>query len=230
MVLESHITKNSKLLKGEKKMFTDNESKMSRLHLQRLVIAVTLIMLFLVGCGNTNSTPASEEAQPVAPASTPVSEETKPEEGPHTGDIAPDFTLPDSNGNMVHLADELNDHRMVILVFYFSYNWTPCKNQLVGLANDYTKYEEKGAQIIALAVQPQDEAALSVERTEAQYPILADSEHTVADKYGVYNLFSDSEAAASVFIISQDGRIVWDHIATKQIERVRSQTILENMP
>ncbi len=81
-----------------------------------------------------------------------------------------------------------------------------------------------------MAVQPQDQAASTVEKTEAQFPILADSEHVVADKYGVYNLFPDSEAAASVFIISQDGRIVWDHIATKQTERVPSETILENLP
>jgi hypothetical protein len=46
----------------------------------------------------------------------------------------------------------------------------------------------------------------------------------------VYNLFSDSEAAASVFIISQDDRIVWDHIATTPLERVPSETILENLP
>ena len=119
MVLESHITKNSKLLKGEKKMFTENGSNMSRLKLLIVVIAVTL---FLIGCGNTDPAPVSEEAQPVEPAATPVSEETQPEEGPRTGDIAPDFTLPDSKGNMVHLADELNDNRLVILVFYFSYN------------------------------------------------------------------------------------------------------------
>jgi alkyl hydroperoxide reductase subunit AhpC len=55
-------------------------------------------------------------------------------------------------------------------------------------------------------------------------------DHAVADEYGVYNLFSDSEAAASVFIISQDGRIVWDHIASTQTERVQSETILENLP
>ncbi len=103
-------------------------------------------------------------------------------------------------------------------------------NQLGGLAEDYTKFEQKEAQIIALAVQPQDEAALSVERSKAQFPILADSEHAVADEYGVYNLFSDSEAAASVFIISKDGRIVWDHIATQVRERVPSETILENLP
>lgn len=103
-------------------------------------------------------------------------------------------------------------------------------NQLGGLAKDYIKLEEKGAQIIALAVQPQIEAALTVESTEAQFSILADSEHAVADKYGVYNLFSDSKAAASVFIISQDGRIVWHSIAARQRERVPSETILENLP
>jgi alkyl hydroperoxide reductase subunit AhpC len=78
-------------------------------------------------------------------------------------------------------------------------------------------------------VQPQDEAVLSVEKTQAQFPILADSDHAVSGAYGVYNLFSDSRAAASVFIISQDGRIIWDNIAATQSERVSSQTILENL-
>ena len=87
-----------------------------------------------------------------------------------------------------------------------------------------------GAQIIALAVQSQDQAASTVEKTEAQFPILADSEHAVADEYGIYNLFSDSKAAASVFIIDQDGQIVWDSIAKSQTDRVPSGTILENLP
>ena len=66
-------------------------------------------------------------------------------------------------------------------------------NQLGGLAEDYTKYQEKGAQVIALAVQPQEEAALTVERTEALFPILADDDHVVAEEYGIYNLFSSLE-------------------------------------
>jgi alkyl hydroperoxide reductase subunit AhpC len=103
-------------------------------------------------------------------------------------------------------------------------------NQLGGLAEDYSMFEEKGAQVIAMAVQPQEEAALSVERSEAQFPILADREHAVADVYGVYNHFSDSEAAASVFIISKDSVIIWESIAAYQTQRVPSQTILENLP
>jgi peroxiredoxin len=102
-------------------------------------------------------------------------------------------------------------------------------NQLGGLAEDYTKYEENGTQVIALAVQPQEEAALTVERTNAPFPILADSDHVVADAYGIYNLFAGFEAAPSVFIINQDGLITWAHIASTVSERVPSQTILENL-
>jgi cell division septation protein DedD len=123
-------------------MFNDRMPKMRRQQLPQLVIAVTLIMLFLVRCGNAASTPVSEApvatTTPEPPTATPTpepptpTEEPKPEEsaateesttdGPRTGDVAPDFTLPDSNGNMVHLADELNDNRMVILVFCHAYN------------------------------------------------------------------------------------------------------------
>ena len=81
-----------------------------------------------------------------------------------------------------------------------------------------------------MAVQPVDEAALSVERSKALFPILADSEHAVADKYGVYGLFSGSEAGASVFVINQDSEIVWEYIATSITDRVPSGTILENLP
>ena len=81
-----------------------------------------------------------------------------------------------------------------------------------------------------MAVQPQNEASLTLEETIAQFHILADSEHAVASEYGVYHLFFESEAAPSVFIISQDGRIVWDSIAAAiSSDRVPSQTILENL-
>jgi len=107
-------------------------------------------------------------------------------------------------------------------------------SQLGQLENNYTRYEEEGAKILAIAVQSQEEAKNTVQASKAQYPILADSEKNVADAYGVYNLFPDicgsGEATSSVFIISQDNQIVWDNIGTGDISRVPSQTILENLP
>lgn len=81
-----------------------------------------------------------------------------------------------------------------------------------------------------MAVQPESEAASTVEKTNAQFPILADSEHAVADAFGVYSLFSNSEAGASVFIINPDLEILWEYLPEHVRDRAPSQTILENLP
>jgi len=52
----------------------------------------------------------------------------------------------------------------------------------------------------------------------------------VAEEFGVYNLFSDSEAGASVFIISPNREIIWDYIPAVVTDRAPYQTILENLP
>lgn len=83
-----------------------------------------------------------------------------------------------------------------------------------------------------MAVQPQNEAATTVERTEAPFPILADSEHVVAEAFGVYNLFTknDSEAGASVFIINPDREILWVYLPEGgPTDRAPYQTILDNL-
>ena len=187
-------------------------------------IAVILVLSFLAGCGNADTS-----------------------DGPRTGDIAPDFTLPDTNGNMVSLADELGENEQVVLVFYYTYICTPCMTQLREIENDRAKYEEMGAQVIAIAVQSDISAKTSVQTSRAQFPILADSDHTVAEAYGVYDLLPEDDGLStpSVFVINKDRQIVWDHIASSIFEegedlshasascggeRVPSQTILENLP
>ncbi len=105
--------------------------------------------------------------------------------------------------------------------------------QLGGLEKDRAKFEEKGAQIIAIAVQSENAAAISAQASEAQYPILADSDHAVAEAYGVYNLLPDEvsqgEATPAVFIINQDGQVIWNNIAKNSSKRVPSETILEHL-
>lgn len=57
-----------------------------------------------------------------APTEKPTPTEAPVSAGPRTGDTAPDFSLPDHTGEMVHLADEIKmAHRAVVLVFYFDY-------------------------------------------------------------------------------------------------------------
>lgn len=106
-------------------MFNDKLSKMNRQQLLQLVIAVTLIMLFLAGCGSSEAPTATATPEPPAtstpePPATSTPEPVVVNDPLHAGDTAPDFTLPDSNGNMVSLAALLQDNEMVVLVFYYS--------------------------------------------------------------------------------------------------------------
>jgi hypothetical protein len=105
---------------------------MSRHHLPKLGIAGLLTLLFLVACGSSGSTPITEAPPatftPNRVTETPPATFTpKPKrvffsDPLSTGDVAPDFTLPDSEGNMVNLANQLQDNQYVVLVFYSDYN------------------------------------------------------------------------------------------------------------
>lgn len=158
---------------------------------------------------------------------------------------APDFTLPDGNGNMVNLVDELGENDQVVLVFYYTYMCPPCMAQLSEIEKDRVKYEEKGAQVIAIAVQREGEARMSAQVSGAKFPILSDSDHVVAEAYGVFDLLPEDDGLStpSIFVIDQERQIVWKHIASSIFgedeepmrpscgeERVPSQIILENIP
>ncbi len=78
---------------------------------------VLLLTVLMAACGGTASTPP-ETAVPSATATERPSPEAPETNGSRTGDIAPDFTLLDSNGSPVTLSDELKEHRSVVLVFY----------------------------------------------------------------------------------------------------------------
>jgi peroxiredoxin len=176
---------------------------MSRRQVIFLGFTVIVAMLFIAGCGST-------------PQDTPP---------------APDFTLPDSSGNMVNLADELDSNEHVVLVFYFGSGCSPCTTQLSEIENDRAQYEEKRAQVIAIAVQSENGAARSAEVSGFQFPILADSDHAVAEAYGVVDA---GLSTPSVFVVNHDGQIIWKEITHIEgsgcgTERVPSQTILENL-
>ena len=82
----------------------------------KLGIVGLLTILFLVACGNSGSTPVTE-----TPPATFTPEPLVAKDLLSTGDMAPDFTLPDGDGNLVSLTDQLRDNQQVVLVFYSDY-------------------------------------------------------------------------------------------------------------
>lgn len=94
--------------------------------------------------------------------------------------------------------------------------------QLGQLEQDRARFTDKGAKIIALAVQNQAGAAQSAATTKAVYPIVADMDHHVAEQYGVFDLLTDvarGKATPAVFVVDPSGHVCWSYIATNIDDR-----------
>jgi peroxiredoxin len=99
----------------------------------------------------------------------------------------------------------------------------------VDLQANYQRFQEKGAEIIALAVQDVNRARVMRDTAQTAFPILADPEHRVADAYGVFNLLGDGVATPSVFVIDLDGRILWSYVGRDVSDRPAVDTILSHL-
>jgi peroxiredoxin Q/BCP len=129
---------------------------------------------------------------------------------PDPGDTAPDFTLPDQDGNPVTLSGFRG--RNVVLYFYPKADTPGCTTQACGVRDHRADYE--GADAIVLGVSP--DAPKKIAKFDAKYelgfPLLGDEEHTVAEAYGVWvkkSMYGREYMGMerSTFVIGPDGVI-----------------------
>jgi len=97
------------------------------------------------------------------------------------------------------------------------------------LQQDYTRFEELNAEILAISVEGPDMAQYVSDLFDLQYPVLSDANHSVVDRYGVYNLLGDSLATPAVFLVDLDGVIRWGYVGESSGDRPPNETILEQL-
>ena len=100
------------------------------------------------------------------------------------GTEAPDFTLPDQDGEPVTLSSLRG--APVVLYFYPKADTPGCTTQACGIRDAYGEFEQAGA--VVLGVSPDDERShvKFKEKFDLPFTLLADEEHQVADDYGVW--------------------------------------------
>jgi peroxiredoxin Q/BCP len=100
------------------------------------------------------------------------------------GATAPDFTLPDQDGNDVRLVDLRG--KTVVLYFYPRAGTPGCTTQACGVRDRRADYEAAGA--VVLGVSPDTVAKIRrfSERYQLGFTLLADADHAVAERYGVW--------------------------------------------
>ena len=101
-----------------------------------------------------------------------------------TGSQAPDFTLPDQDGNEVSLRDLRG--RTVVLYFYPKANTSGCTTQACGIRDHRADYDAAGA--VVLGVSPDPVKAVKRFHTDhdLNFTLLADADRAVCEAYGVW--------------------------------------------
>ena len=100
------------------------------------------------------------------------------------GAPAPDFELPSGDGDTVRLS-ELRG-RPVVLYFYPKDDTPGCTTEACEFRDAYAEFERHGA--VVLGVSPDSEASHASFKAKHGLPftLLADTEHEVAERYGVW--------------------------------------------
>jgi peroxiredoxin Q/BCP len=127
-----------------------------------------------------------------------------------SGDEAPDFTLPDQDGNPVSLSGLRG--RTVVLYFYPKADTPGCTAQACGVRDHRPDYEQSGAVVLGVSPDPVKQIAAFDAKYDLGFPLLADEDHAVAEAYGVWveksmygRKYMGNER--TTFVISPDGTI-----------------------
>jgi len=144
------------------------------------------------------------------------------------GTKAPDFTLPDQDGNDVTLSDLAG--RTVVLYFYPKADTPGCTTQACGIRDHAGDYDAAGAAVIG--VSPDSVAVVKRfhDKQSLNFTLVADADHAVAEAYGVWAEKSNYGRTywgnlRATFIIDGDGTVV--HVIPKASPKTHDDVVLK---
>ena len=97
---------------------------------------------------------------------------------------APDFTLPDKDGNQVSLSDFKG--KKVVLYFYPKDNTPGCTRQACAFAQNYGAFEEKGVAVIGVSKDSVASHVKFAEKHQLPFILLSDPELVAIQGYDVW--------------------------------------------
>jgi peroxiredoxin Q/BCP len=100
------------------------------------------------------------------------------------GERAPDFALPDQDGNEVSLADLRG--QPVVLYFYPRADTPGCTTQACGVRDRSGEYGDAGARVIGVSPDSVEDVKKFADKYGLDFTLLADADHAVADAYGTW--------------------------------------------
>jgi peroxiredoxin Q/BCP len=133
------------------------------------------------------------------------------------GKKAPSFSLPDQQGKMHSLADYAGQP---LVIYFYPKDDTPgCTKESCAFQDNLPKFKKSKAAVVGMSVLDSGSKAKFAKKYDLTFPLLADEDHAVMDKYGVWqekSMYGKKYmgVARTTYLIGPDGKVVkrWDGV------------------
>ena len=129
---------------------------------------------------------------------------------PQSGEPAPDFSLPDERGTTHRLSDQRG--RWTVVYFYPKDDTPGCTTEACQFRDAETVIAERGADVWGISPDGARSHARFREKFGLPFTLLSDVDHTVAERYGAWQLKQSYGRESwgiqrSTFLVDPEGRV-----------------------
>ena len=145
------------------------------------------------------------------------------------GDLAPDFEVKNQHGEPVKLSAFRG--KKVVLYFYPKDDTPGCTAQACNLRDNYQALLNQGYVVLGVSVDSEKKHQKFIDKYELPFPLLADTEHEIVEKYGVWqekSMYGRKYMGTMryTFVIDEEGKI--EDIITKVDTKDHAAQILKS--
>ncbi len=128
------------------------------------------------------------------------------------GDLAPNFTLPDAQGEKVSLKD-FQGKKNVVLYFYPKDMTPGCTQEACDFSENLSEFYKKDVVILGVSFDSEEKHQKFIQKYNLKHRLLSDQDKKVAELYGVYqekSLYGKKfmGIVRSTFVINKKGKII----------------------
>ena len=144
------------------------------------------------------------------------------------GDPAPDFTLPDQDGEELSLADLKG--APAVIYFYPRASTPGCTTQACGVRDHRPDYEKAGARVVGISPDPVAKVKKFHDAEALNFTLLADADHETCERFGTWaekSMYGKKYwgSLRATFILDADGKVV--HVIPKVSPKKHDEQVLE---
>jgi peroxiredoxin Q/BCP len=133
------------------------------------------------------------------------------------GSKAPAFSLKDQQGKTHRLSEYQG--RPLVLYFYPKDDTTGCTKEACAFRDNLPKFKSGKAAVVGVSILDEASKARFADKYDLNFPLLADADHEVAEKYGVWqkrSMYGRSfmGVARTTYLIDANGKVArrWDKV------------------